>query len=25
FESLEPGQDVIENEFLDQGEKVFTM
>jgi acetolactate synthase-1/3 small subunit len=25
FESLEPGQDVTENEFLDKGEKVFTM
>lgn len=25
FERLAPGQDVIENEFLDQGDKVFTM
>lgn len=25
FESMEPGQDVVENEFLDRGEKVFTM
>ena len=25
FERIDPGQDVIENEFLDQGDKVFTM
>ncbi len=25
FERVEPGQDVIENEYLDQGDKVFTM
>lgn len=25
FERVDPGQDVIENEFLDQGDKVFTM
>ena len=25
FEREEPGKDVIENEFLDQGDKVFTM
>jgi acetolactate synthase-1/3 small subunit len=25
FERVEPGVDVIENEYLDQGEKVFTM
>jgi len=25
FEREEPGQDVIENEFLDKGDKVFTM
>ena len=25
FERVEPGQDVIENEYLDKGEKVFTM
>src|SRR6478735_5552017 len=25
FEQLEPGQDVIENEYLDKGDKVFTM
>ena len=25
FEREEPGEDVIENEYLDQGEKVFTM
>ena len=25
FERLEPGEDVIENEYLNQGQKVFTM
>lgn len=25
FERIEPGQDVIENEYLDKGDKVFTM
>ncbi len=25
FEQMEPGEDVIENEFLNQGDKVFTM
>ena len=25
FERLEPGEDVIENEFLNDGDKVFTM
>lgn len=25
FERVDPGHDVIENEFLDQGDKVFTM
>ena len=25
FERVEPGQDVIENEYLDKGDKVFTM
>jgi len=25
FERLEPGEEVIENEYLNQGEKVFTM
>ena len=25
FEQLEPGQEVIENEYLDKGDKVFTM
>ncbi|KQC02460.1 acetolactate synthase small subunit [Pedobacter sp. Hv1] len=25
FERVDPGQDVIENEFLDQGDQVFTM
>lgn len=25
FERIDPGQDVIENEFLDQGDQVFTM
>jgi acetolactate synthase-1/3 small subunit len=25
FERLEPGEDVIENEYLNQGAKVFTM
>ncbi len=25
FERIDPGHDVIENEFLDQGDKVFTM
>jgi len=25
FERLEPGEDVIENEFLNEGDKVFTM
>ena len=25
FERIEPGEDVIENEYLDKGEKVFTM
>jgi acetolactate synthase-1/3 small subunit len=25
FEQMEPGQDVIENEYLDKGDKIFTM
>jgi acetolactate synthase-1/3 small subunit len=25
FERLEPGEDVVENEYLNQGQKVFTM
>ena len=25
FEAFEPGEELVENEFLDKGEKIFTM